>query len=486
MSTPNPRDSRATGLDLYAPRRTRAQSAEGDQTQSFASDQEPPTAGDQEQPAAGDQEQSLADGRPPAGLTGAPENDQPQLPRSGPWEADGGSADSVQARIDQVFDVEREFREVRMPPLPRVPHSMAPQDQNRPPMPRAARLTSSWDGTYGEPRPSSDLQGHLSDQQISDRRVAWLRSRLDPEVVPEPSTDAPRNILPMLMRVSLVIGAAAIAAYGFTVMSPFQHQDTPRQDTSIQDTSHQVASQNAAPGAFTAHAETPISHEVAIEPQLPTKLVVENQHAFVNEPLAFEASVAPSTGDESLVVAGLAAGTRLSAGAALNESSWRLRSRDLRGLYLYAPKDFVGVMDTAIDVLSPSQRLLDSRSVRLEWVARKEPPPQRTDTIDPANQKVPAAQQIDPQQAEVLMKRGRDALASGDIAAARLAFRRLADAGNAEAALGLGATYDPRYLASQNVIGVAGDEAQARVWYQRAVQLGSIEAKNILKQMATK
>jgi TPR repeat protein len=144
------------------------------------------------------------------------------------------------------------------------------------------------------------------------------------------------------------------------------------------------------------------------------------------------------------------------------------------------------VMDTAIHVLSPSQRLLDSRSVRLEWVARKEPPPQRTDTIDPANQKVPAAQQIDPQQAEVLMKRGRDALASGDIAAARLAFRRLADAGNAEAALGLGATYDPRYLASQNVIGVAGDEAQARVWYQRAVQLGSIEAKNILKQMATK
>jgi hypothetical protein len=485
MSTPNPRNSRVAGLELYAPRWARAQYAAGDQKQSFA--------GDQEQPAAGNQEQSLPDGRdkPPAGLTDAPENDQPQVPGSDPRDADGESADSVQARIDQVFDVEREFREVHTAPLPRTPH------ENLAPMPRAARLTSSWDETYDELRPASDLQRHLSDLQISERRVAWLRSRLTPEVVPEPSIDTQRRILPTLIGVSLVIAAAAIAAYGFTVMSPFQpresaHQDIPRQDASNQDTSnqdapHQVASHNAARGAVTALvAEPSTSHEAAIEPQPPTRLIVGNQHAFVNEPLPFEASVAPSTGDESVVVAGLAVGTRLSAGAAMNESSWRLRSHDLRGLYLYAPKDFVGVMDTAIDVLSPSQRLLDSRLVQLEWVVRKEPPTQRIDTLGPANQKVPAAQKIDPQQAEILMKHGRDALASGDIAAARLAFRRLADAGNAEAALGLGATYDPRYLASQNAIGVTGDEAQARFWYQRAVQLGSIEAKNILMQMATK
>ena len=288
------------------------------------------------------------------------------------------------------------------------------------------------------------------------------------------------------MRFSLVIGAAAIAAYGFTVMSPFQRQESSHQDTSRQIASHQVASHNAASDTVTALAKPPVFHEPAIEPQLPSRLVIENQHAFVNEPLPLEASVAPSTGDESLVVAGLAAGTRLSAGAAMNESSWHLRSHDLRGLYLYAPKDFVGVMNTAIDVLSPSQRLLDSRSVRLEWVVRKEPPTQRIDTVGPANPNVPAAQQIDPQQAAILMKHGRDALASGDIAAARLVFRRLADGGNAEAALGLAATYDPRYLASQNVIGVAGDETQARVWYQRAMELGSIEAKNMLVLMATK
>jgi len=475
MSTPIPPNSRVDGLELYAPRRARAQSVAGDQKRSVADDQE--------QPAAGDPEQSWADGqdRPSAGLTGAPENDQPQVPESDPWEADAESADVVQARIDNaveaVFDVECEFREVHVAPLPRAPRLMSSQDETLAPLPRAARLMSSWDETYDGPRPLSDLQR-------SRRRVdrgAWPRSRLDPEVVPEPPIYEQRRILPLLMRFSLVVGAAAIAAYGFTVMSPFQPQES-----SHQDTSRQVASHNAASDAVAALAKPPVSREPAIEPQPPTRLVVENQHVFVNEPLPLEASVAPSTGDESLVVAGLAAGTRLSAGAAMNESSWRLRSHDLRGLYLYAPKDFVGEMNTAIDVLSPSQRLLDSRSVRLEWVVRKEPPTQRIDTVDPANPNVPAAQQIDPQQAAILMKHGRDALASGDIASARLAFRRLADAGNAEAALGLAATYDPRYLASQNVIGVTGDEAQARVWYQRAMELGSIEAKNMLVLMATK
>jgi hypothetical protein len=478
MSTPIPPNSRVDGLELYAPRRARAQSVAGDQKRSFADDQEQPAAGDQEQY----QEQSWADGqdRPPASLTGAPENDQ-QVPESDPSEADAESADVVQARIDNaveaVFDVECEFREVHVAPLPRAPRLMSSQDETLAPLPRAARLMSSWDETYDGPRPLSDLQR-------SRRRVdrgAWPRSRLDPEVVPEPPIYEQRRILPLLMRFSLVVGAAAIAAYGFTVMSPFQPQES-----SHQDTSRQVASHNAVSDAVAALAKPPVSYEPAIEPQPPTRLAVENQHAFVNEPLPLEASVAPSTGDESLVVAGLAAGTRLSAGAAMNESSWRLRSHDLRGLYLYAPKDFVGAMNTAIDVISPSQRLLDSRSVRLEWVVRKEPPTQRIDTVDPANPTVPAAQQIDPQQAAILMKHARDALASGDIAAARLVFRRLADGGNAEAALGLAATYDPRYLASQNVIGVTGDEAQARVWYQRAMELGSIEAKNILVLMATK
>ena len=75
-----------------------------------------------------------------------------------------------------------------------------------------------------------------------------------------------------------------------------------------------------------------------------------------------------------------------------------------------------------------------------------------------------------------LMERGQDLLKSGDIASARLLFQRLANAGIADAALALAATYDPRYLAQHNLIGVVGDETKAHDWYQRASELGSIEA----------
>ena len=80
----------------------------------------------------------------------------------------------------------------------------------------------------------------------------------------------------------------------------------------------------------------------------------------------------------------------------------------------------------------------------------------------------------------VLMEKGQVLMRSGDIASARLLFQRLANAGIADAALALAATYDLRYLAQHNLIGVAGDETKARSWYQRASELGSVEAGRIL------
>ncbi|HEY2532413.1 MAG TPA: hypothetical protein VGJ20_31535 [Xanthobacteraceae bacterium] len=92
---------------------------------------------------------------------------------------------------------------------------------------------------------------------------------------------------------------------------------------------------------------------------------------------------------------------------------------------------------------------------------------------------------INSDQATALLQRGQELLRTGDIAAARLAFQRLADSGNAEAALALGASFDPHYLARRHVIGVVGDEAKARASYQRAMELGSTDAKKILARMAT-
>ena len=151
----------------------------------------------------------------------------------------------------------------------------------------------------------------------------------------------------------------------------------------------------------------------------------------------------------------------------------------------YAPKDFVGVMDAAIDLRSPRDRLMDSQFVRLEWMPKKESrlTPTARAATGATQARAPAIQLLDPDELATLMKRGEDFLKNGDIASARLILRRAANAGHAQAALALGVTFDPSFLAEQGVLGFAPDVAQARAWYERAAELGSSEAARRLERL---
>jgi TPR repeat protein len=84
----------------------------------------------------------------------------------------------------------------------------------------------------------------------------------------------------------------------------------------------------------------------------------------------------------------------------------------------------------------------------------------------------------------VLLKRGQELMRNGDLAAARLVLRHAADAKNAEAALALGATYDPVILRELRVYGFSGDVGMARTWYEKAKELGSPEAARRLDILA--
>jgi hypothetical protein len=77
-----------------------------------------------------------------------------------------------------------------------------------------------------------------------------------------------------------------------------------------------------------------------------------------------------------------------------------------------------------------------------------------------------------------LIKRGNDFLKEGDFAAARLVFKRAADAGGAEAALALGSTYDPLVIKQLGAFSVKPDIDSALQWYAKAADLGSAEAAN--------
>jgi TPR repeat protein len=84
----------------------------------------------------------------------------------------------------------------------------------------------------------------------------------------------------------------------------------------------------------------------------------------------------------------------------------------------------------------------------------------------------------------ILFKRSEELVRQGDIAAARLLLTRAAEAGDARAALTLGATYDAEMLRQIGVRGIAGEPAQARAWYTKAAELGSGEAARRLEQLA--
>ena len=51
------------------------------------------------------------------------------------------------------------------------------------------------------------------------------------------------------------------------------------------------------------------------------------------------------------------------------------------------------------------------------------------------------------------MKQGEQFIAAGDVVTARTAFQRAAEAGDAKAAVALGAAYDPTVLAKLEVVG---------------------------------
>src|SRR5437764_14745226 len=62
-----------------------------------------------------------------------------------------------------------------------------------------------------------------------------------------------------------------------------------------------------------------------------------------------------------------------------------------------------------------------------------------------------------------------------DIEAARLLYERAAGAGNSEAAIRLGATFDPEFLTRAGLRNTPGDVSAAQHWYRRARDLPANE-----------
>jgi hypothetical protein len=100
-------------------------------------------------------------------------------------------------------------------------------------------------------------------------------------------------------------------------------------------------------------------------------------------------------------------------------------------------------------------------------VASGEGPATRSITIAAPSAAAPASEA-----ARRLCAQGLVAMASGDIAGARLYLERAAEAGDTRALMVLGESYDPTTLARMGALGIKGDAAKARDYYAKALAAG--------------
>ena len=84
---------------------------------------------------------------------------------------------------------------------------------------------------------------------------------------------------------------------------------------------------------------------------------------------------------------------------------------------------------------------------------------------------------------DLLLARGNQLLALGDVASARLFYRLAATKGSAEGAVAMGSTYDPVNLERAGIAGVRPSPAEAIKWYRQAIDMGHQGAGAQLREL---
>jgi lipoprotein-anchoring transpeptidase ErfK/SrfK len=164
----------------------------------------------------------------------------------------------------------------------------------------------------------------------------------------------------------------------------------------------------------------------------------------------------------------------------------RMKSRDVAALYARVPLG--AIVEIVPDRLPKVSKASGNPTSTIE---KAKPEPEKISVSKPREKSSgriappPAQRKLDQDEIAVLLKRGKDLIANGDLAAARLVLQRAANANDAEAALALGATYDPYVLRALKVYGFKADPDMARVWYEKARELGSAAAPRRLEMLTS-
>ena len=183
--------------------------------------------------------------------------------------------------------------------------------------------------------------------------------------------------------------------------------------------------------------------------------------------------------DSFVKVRGLPPMAALSEGHSIAPGSWAIALNALPNLKILLPAGVTGSADIVVSLVGLDGSVqAEARSTLVVRVAGASAP-----RANPYRRELNLTPQ-DRQRAQDFVKKGHELMAAGNVEAARLFYERAADAGLAQGAHALAATFDPDELTRRQVIGgVRPDPAAAKRWYERARELGADEADEPLRRL---
>jgi hypothetical protein len=306
--------------------------------------------------------------------------------------------------------------------------------------------------------PEEDAEPDDMPHFLGDRAMVDLRRRLslDPEIVPPPPIrlEERPSVVRIAVRLCAVTAVAALVAW---VVVSYSRLRLRAHEITQTDISSDIAS--AAPGAVKlVHAHTPMPDAAAVPADGPAAAPAV-VHAFAAE----EKAPAPQAEvPQPTQQSGVSVAVETPAPA----TAWPAPPQQAE-------------QSAAVQTAAPAGGWPSPPQPSGDSIAVHSPPP--TPAPAAADSTTPA---VDADEVAVLLNRGKAFLNDGDVVSARLALRRAAEAGSAEAALALGASYDPLVIKQTGAVGVQGDAEQARQWYQKAAALGSNVASRQLANLA--
>jgi hypothetical protein len=162
-------------------------------------------------------------------------------------------------------------------------------------------------------------------------------------------------------------------------------------------------------------------------------------------------------------------GAAFSQGRPYGDREWNLRPDEIGDLRLKLPKTASGSADLRVELMAADGTILASASTRLDIA-----PDPRAALILRSDESGRVAD---------LIAHGQKMIDVGYFAGARAYFKRAAEAGSGDAALLLGATYDPDFIDKIGAQGIKADLKEAHAWYERAKQLGVEGAEDKLNAL---